>query len=94
MNLDHYRDRAKVFIEEIGLEHYRHFAGLQDEFAIEEIYDRHQELFSHQAIEQLHQNFESAQENETRHRLRELLRFGLEGHLGLATKHLDAKIAQ
>ena len=40
-----YRSQAQAFASELGREHYRHFAGLQEAYAIEAIYDRHAALF-------------------------------------------------
>ena len=44
--LDDYRDDAERFSEEIDREYYLHYSGRQESFEIEEIYERHAELFS------------------------------------------------
>jgi hypothetical protein len=83
MDLDAYRSQAQAFASELGREHYRHFAGLQETYAIEAIYDRHTALFDRAAVERLR-----AAGN------RDLLRFAVEGHLGQATKDLDTELAR
>src|SRR5437763_1584142 len=83
MHLDAYRSQAQAFASELGREHYRHFAGLQETYAIEAIYDRHAALFDRAAVERLR-----AAGN------RDLLRFAVEGHVGQATKDLDTELAR
>jgi len=83
MDLDAYRSQAQAFASELGREYYRHFAGLQETYAIGAIYDRHAALFDRGAVGRLR-----AAGN------RELLRFAVEGHLGTATKELDTELAR
>ena len=53
MDIVAYRSSAQEFMSELTREYYRHFAGLQDEYEIEPIYDRHCELFTRSAVESL-----------------------------------------
>lgn len=94
-----YRAGAEAFVGDIGLEYYRHYAGHKGALEIEAVYERHQDdLFSAGAVEDLRLAFEDAQAREPAgdraRRSRYLLDFGLEGHMGRATKALDAELAR
>lgn len=68
---------------ELMREYYVHFSGQKQEFEIEAIYERHGELYSRQAVEQLR-----ASGN------RELLFFAVQGLMGQETKAEEAEIAR
>ena len=51
MDLDGYRRSAEAFVTELTREYYRHYAGLNDEYEIEPIYERHGSLFTREAVE-------------------------------------------
>jgi hypothetical protein len=53
VELEAYRRSAETFVSELTAEYYRHYAGLQDSYEIEPIYERHAELFSAAAVEQI-----------------------------------------
>ena len=95
MELDSYRAEAEAFIAELSREYYEHYAGLEDDFAIEPIYERHAGLFSREAVDELRELAErDGGSADDRRRLRTLLEFGVDGHLGLATKSIDAELAR
>jgi hypothetical protein len=95
MNLDAYRDSAEEFVAELTAEFYRHYAGLKDEFEIEAIYQRHDALFTRATVEELREQAAVPPPGtDERRRRRMLLEFAVEGHLGQATKSLDAELAR
>src|SRR3954447_16427874 len=53
LDLDSYRDKADQFMTELMREHYLHFSGQKDDFEIEPIYERHADLYSRAAVEEL-----------------------------------------
>ena len=83
MELAGYRAEAEEFLTALDREYYLHFSGRQDEFAIEEIYERHAGLFSREAVEQLRGGAS-----------RELARFAAEGHVEQAVKAQAAELAR
>jgi hypothetical protein len=94
VNLDDYRERAETFVAEISREYYNHFAGLKADLEIESIYERHSSLFMRAAVEDLHALAQAAPAGDEARRLRALLDFCVEGHLGEATKSADAELAR
>jgi hypothetical protein len=95
MDLDSYRRAAEAFSRELTTEYYHHYAGLKDDYAIEPIYERHAGLFSRGAVERMRELAgEPPPASDERRRRRMLLDFAVEGHLGLATKSLDAELAR
>jgi hypothetical protein len=83
VNLAAYRSDAEEFVSSLDREYYLHFAGLQDEFDIESIYERHAELFSHDNVQRLRDEGTS-----------QLLEFAVEGLMGRATKAEQAELAR
>jgi hypothetical protein len=83
MNLAAYRADAEQFASALDLEYYRHFAGLQDEFDIEAIYEQHAELFSRDNVGRLREEGS-----------RQLLEFAVQGLIGRATKAEAAELAR
>jgi hypothetical protein len=83
LDLDRYRAQADDFMTELMREHYLHFSGQKDEFEIEPIYERHAELFSRAAVEDLRGSGN-----------RELLMFAVQGLMGQETKAEEAELAR
>ncbi|MEA2197178.1 MAG: hypothetical protein QOJ25_1229 [Solirubrobacteraceae bacterium] len=95
MDLQGYRESAEEFVAELNAEFYRHFAGLTDDFEIEAIYVKYEDLFTRAAVEDLREQAAApAPGTDERRRRRMLLDFAVEGHLGQATKALDAELAR
>jgi hypothetical protein len=93
LDLDSYREQAEAFIAELDGEYYRHFSGQKESFEIEAVYERHPELFSRSAVAGLREAASDESGDEGR-RLRYLLHFAFDGHLGQATKAEAAAIAE
>jgi len=83
MNLAAYRADAEQFVSSLDREYYLHFAGLQDEFDIESIYERHADLFSRDNVQRLREEGTS-----------QLLEFAVQGLMGRATKAEAAELAR
>jgi oligoendopeptidase F len=95
MYLEAYRESAEEFVAELTAEFYRHYAGLKEEFEIEAVYARHDTLFTREAVEELREQAAvPAPGTDERRRRRMLLEFAVEGHLGQATKAIDAELAR
>jgi hypothetical protein len=95
MDLEAYRELAEEFLAELTGEYYRHYAGLKDDFEIEAIYAQHGALFTRGAVEELREQAAAPTPGtDERRRRRMLLDFAIEGHLGQATKSLDAELAR
>src|SRR6476646_1174955 len=92
-NLDDYRRGAETFLEEIDREYYLHLAGHKPDLAIEQIYESHRRLFERDAVERIGAERHAA-EGEEEVRLRYLHQFALDGHLGAATRELEARLAE
>ncbi len=94
MDLEAYRDSAESFLSELTGTFYRHYAGLDERFEIEPIYQRHADLFERAAVEDLRELTDRCSGvGEDERRLRMLLEFAVEGHIGQATKTLEAELA-
>jgi hypothetical protein len=91
-DLDEYRREAEVFLEEIDREYYLQGAGHKPDLDIEPIYERHQALFSRQAVERIGEA-RAAAAGEDQTRLRYLHQFALDGHLGAETRDLEERVA-
>ncbi len=95
MDLASYRRSAESFISELTAEYYRHYAGLKDEYEIEQIYVRHADLFGRGAIEELRSLTDAAAAgSDERRRLTMLLDFAVDGLSGQQTKELEAELAR
>src|SRR4051794_30501163 len=95
MELEEYRADAERFVAELGLEYYRHYAGLADDLSLEAIYGRHARLFEAAAVEELRLAAGAAAiDADERRRRRALLDFATEGHVGRATAALDAELGR
>jgi len=93
-DLDAYRAEAERFVAELGLEYYRHYAGLAEDLAVEAVYERHAALFERAAVEVLRERRASTAPGDEARRLRALLDFAVEGRVGRATAALDAELAR
>jgi hypothetical protein len=93
VDLDEYRQRAERFCEEIDREHYLHYSGRKASFEIETIYERHAELFSRRAVEDLREAGSRTGGEEGR-RIRYLLDFAFQGHLGQAVKSETTELTE
>src|SRR5215216_1117497 len=93
-DLDAYRADAERFVAELGLEYYRHYAGLAEDLAVEAVYERHAALFEPAAVEELRASAATAAAGDGARRLRALLDFAVEGRIGRATGALDAELAR
>lgn len=83
MELADYRAGAEQFIEALDREYYLHFSGQQDEFEIEAIYERHGDLFTREAVDDLR-----------RLGNRSILEFAVQGLIGQETKESQAELAR
>jgi hypothetical protein len=83
MDLDSYRTEAEAFLGALDREYYLHFSGRQDEYGIEAIYDRHDGLFTREAVEGLREAGAPA-----------LLEFAAHGLAGRETKAEAAELAR
>ena len=92
-DLDEYRREAETFVCEIDREYYLHLAGLKAELAVEEIYERHESLFTREAVDRIREERRAA-EGEAELRLRYLHQFAVDGHLGAITRGLEARLAE
>jgi hypothetical protein len=95
VDLTAYRRDAETFVAELMREHYRHYSGLKDDYEIEPIYDRHRDLFGADAVDALRGLATAAPAGgDERRGLTMLLDFAVEGHLGEATKAVEAELAR
>lgn len=95
MELEAYRHDAEAFLEALTREYYRHFAGLQQDYAIEPIYDRYRHLFQRDAVTRLRERAGAcAAASEEGRRLRLLLDFAVDGYVGELTKQAEAELAR
>jgi hypothetical protein len=95
MDLDAYRRSAESFLSELTGEFYRHYAGLKASYDIEPIYDRHESLFTADAVSVIRAQADAAPPGgEERRRLTMLLDFALEGYIGQASKQAEAELAR
>jgi hypothetical protein len=95
MDLNAYRESAEAFLTELTGEYYRHYAGLQEGYEIEPIYERHRGLFTREAVDDLRARFDEAPTGgDEQRRRRMLLDFAVEGYIGEQTKRVEAELAQ
>jgi hypothetical protein len=92
-DLDEYRREAELFSEEIHRDYYLQGAGHKPDLEVEAIYERHEALFTAEAVQQIGDLRHSAAGDEER-RLRYLQQFALDGHLGALTRTLEAQQAK
>jgi hypothetical protein len=92
-DLDSYSERAEKFVSELDREYHLHFSGQQEEYRLEEIYDRHRALFEPEAIASLRERA-GDRDDETERRAALLLQLAVGGFLGLASAAEEAEIAR
>ncbi len=92
-DLETYRVDAQLFTEELDREYYLHLAGHKAELGIGEIYDRYAGLFEREAVERIGAEREAAA-GDSQRRLRYLHQFAFDGHLGAATREIEARLAE
>jgi hypothetical protein len=83
MNLAAYRADAEEFASSLDREYYLHFAGLQDEFDVEGIYDRHAGLFTRDSVARLREEGTP-----------QLLEFAVHGFIGRELRAEQAEAAR
>ncbi|HEY2636892.1 MAG TPA: hypothetical protein VGI54_05850 [Solirubrobacteraceae bacterium] len=83
MDLASYRTRAEAFLAELHEAYYRHDAGLDADVPLEQVYARHDDLFTRDAVDALRETSAPA-----------LLEFAVSGHLERATAAVDAERAR
>jgi hypothetical protein len=93
LSLDDYRRGAEEFLEQLDREYYLHLAGHKPDLAVEPIYERHRRLFEREAVERIGEARSAAPGGERR-RLRYLHQFAVDGHLGAASRELEARLAE
>jgi hypothetical protein len=94
VDLAAYRTDAEAFVAELGEEYHAHFAGLKEDFEGAAIYARHAGLFSREAIAGLREAADAATGDDAARRLRLLLDFAVEGHVGLVTADVADELAR
>jgi hypothetical protein len=95
MDLAAYRTEAEAFSADLTRAHYRHYAGLDPELAIEPVYAAHAGLFDRPAVEALREVLRtSSPAREHQRRLQVLFAFAVEGHLSAATREQEASLAR
>ena len=83
MELSAYRTGAEAFITAMDREYYLHFSGQKDDFEIDPIYARHEDLFSRESVEELRELGNPL-----------LLEFAIKGLLGRETSEDTAELAR
>jgi hypothetical protein len=91
-DLESYSKRAERFVSELDREYHLHFSGQQPDFRVQEIYDRHRDLFERSAIDALRGKADG--EGETGRRAALLLELAVGGLLGLACAPEAEEIAR
>jgi hypothetical protein len=95
MDLAAYRASAEAFSSELTNAYYRHYAGLDAEYTLEPIYERHAELFERASVDELRELLSATTaESDEHRRLTMLLDFAVQGYIGQATKDLEAELAR
>jgi hypothetical protein len=100
-DLDTYARRAEQFISELNREYHLHFSGQKPDYRVEQVYERHAELFDRAAVERLReaaggdggQAKHRGRDEEVR-RARLLLKLAVGGHLGIACAAEESAIAE
>ncbi len=82
-DLESYSRRAEEFVSELDREYHLHFSGQQASYRVQEVYDRHRELFDRGAIDSLRE-VSRGEDGDLARRASLLLELAVGGHLGLA----------
>ena len=91
-DLESYSQRAEQFVSELDREYHLHFSGQQAEYRLEDVYERHRDLFGREAIVELREAADG--DGETGRRAELLLELAVGGFLGLASATEEAEIAR
>src|SRR5581483_7878585 len=86
--LDVYREQADEFLSEMVEEYYLHYAGLKDELAVEDVYERHADLTTLEAATRLGATVDGDRG------VQRLWEFACDGYLGNLTKTYEARAAE
>jgi hypothetical protein len=92
-DLESYSAQAESFVSEMDREYHLHFSGRKPDYLVQEIYDRHSELFERGAIDALRRATDSGDGEESR-RASLLLDFAVSGYLGLACAAEEEEMAK
>jgi len=92
-DLESYSRQAEQFVSELDREYHLHFSGQQAEYRVQDIYDRHRELFGAAAIDSL-RDAARAGDGDLQRRAALLLELAVGGHLGLACAAEAEQVAQ
>jgi hypothetical protein len=98
LDLESYSRRAQEFVSELDREYHLHFSGQKPEYRVQEIYERHRDLFARAAIDALRAQTDAFRarggDGEAARRAGMLLEFAVGGFLGLACASEQAEIAR
>lgn len=95
MDLDAYRAAAESFYAERWRAEYRHLAGHEAQYPLEQIYDRHAALFERDAVLALQEQAQASVPGTDEHRrARMLWDFALDGHAGQMSKAIEEELAR
>src|SRR6266545_6076349 len=85
--LDVYRERIDRFIADLDQEYYEHFAGLKEDFDLESIYQRYEDITSLEQARRMQAAVDGSFGST------ELWRFACEGYLGALTRRQEEEAA-
>ena len=85
--LDAYRERIDRFIADLDQEYYEHFAGLKDDFDLESIYPRYEDITTLEQAKRMGEAVDGSFGST------ELWRFACEGYLGALTRRYEQDAA-
>lgn len=91
-DLDSYSRQVEGFVSELDREYHLHFSGQQPDYRVQEIYDRHRDLFGRETIDALRGR--AADEGEAGRRAELLAELAVGGFLGLACASEEAELAR
>lgn len=92
MDLEKYRKQAEDFISEADKEYYLHFSGQKDEYNLTGIYEKHKDLFTKEAIEEI-KHLREKVSGEEKKRLDYLFHFCTKEYFGQQIKEIKQEIA-
>ena len=85
--LDAYRDRIDRFVADLDQEYYEHFAGLKEDFDLESVYRRYEDVTSLEQARRMQEAVDGSFSST------ELWRFACEGYLGALTRRPEEEAA-
>jgi hypothetical protein len=94
VDLQAYAAEAETFVGAMDREYYLHFAGHKPELEIAPIYERHQGLFTPEAVGELRERLAAAEPGDDERRTRYLLELAVGGFMGEATKAEETALAE